>query len=180
MSIGYRLVITSLLGLALSACSTIHDAIGPDTPRSDLRESLQAPLTISDSGSPFCHEEMVVTATPKVIRTPEPYHATLYFELNKTTFTPDSLRESVKIYKAVLERRNRHIEVVGYTDTLASSQYNDKLSKRRAEKVAQDLINAGVDESRISTVGKGETVLKVPTPDETEEVSNRRVEIDVR
>lgn len=180
MSIGYRLVIISLLGLALSACSTIHDAIGPDTPRSDLRESLEAPLSISDSGSPFCHEEMVVTATPKVIRIPESYHATLYFNLDKTTFTPESLRESIKVYKAVLERKNRRIEVVGHTDTLGSSKYNDKLSKRRAEKVAQDLIDAGIDAKQISTVGKGEAVLKVPTPDEVEEVHNRRVEIDVR
>lgn len=180
MSIGSRLVMTSLFSLVLSACSTIHNAIGPDTPRSDLRESLEAPLTVSDAGSPFCHEEMVVSTTPKVIRTPPPYHATLYFDLDKTTFTPDSLRESIKVYKAILERRDRHIEVVGYTDTLASPQYNDKLSERRAEKVAQDLINAGVDATHISTAGKGETLLKVPTPDETEEVGNRRVEIDVR
>ncbi len=180
MCIAYRLVFTGLLGLFLSACSSIHNAIGPDTPRSELRQSLEAPLSVSDAGSPFCHEEMVVTTTPKVIRAPEPYHATLYFDLDKTTFTPDSLRESVKVYKAILERRNPHIEVVGYTDTLASEQYNEKLSKQRAEKVAQDLINAGVETTRISTSGKGETNLKVPTPDETEEVSNRRVEIDVR
>ena len=180
MCIVYRLVFASLIGLALSACSSIHNTIGPDTPQSELRESLQAPLTVSDSGSPFCLEATVVAVTPKVVRVPERYHATLYFELDKTTFTPASLRDSVDVYKAILERKNRHVEIVGHTDTLGASAYNEKLSERRANKVAQDLINAGVEANQISVSGKGETDLKVPTANGTEEVRNRRVEIDVR
>jgi outer membrane protein OmpA-like peptidoglycan-associated protein len=180
MCIVFRLVFASLLGLTLSACSSIHNTIGPETPHSELRESLQAPLSVSESGSPFCQETTVVAVTPKVVRLPESYHATLYFDLDKTSFTPASLRDSIDVYKAILERKNRRVEIVGHTDTLGADAYNEKLSVRRADKVAQDLINAGVKPNQISVSGKGETSLKVPTDNGTEEARNRRVEIDVR
>jgi OOP family OmpA-OmpF porin len=70
--------------------------------------------------------------------------------------------------------------ISGHTDTSASSSYNDELSRRRAERVKQDLINAGVAENTISIVSEGEHRLLVDTPDETVEVRNRRVEITLR
>jgi OOP family OmpA-OmpF porin len=70
--------------------------------------------------------------------------------------------------------------LIGHTDTSASDNYNDALSLRRAEKVKQDLIAAGVPAETIRISGRGETDLFVSTPDETVEVRNRRVEISIR
>ena len=71
------------------------------------------------------------------------------------------------------------VMVSGHTDTVGSSAYNQNLSERRAEAVAVELVRQGVPENAISTVGRGEQDLLVPTGDEVREARNRRVEIQL-
>ena len=68
---------------------------------------------------------------------------------------------------------------MGHTDTQASEAYNIALSNRRAELIRENLIEVGIDPEIISTEGRGETDLLVPTDDNVSEVRNRRVVIDV-
>jgi OmpA-OmpF porin, OOP family len=69
------------------------------------------------------------------------------------------------------------IEVNGHTNTSGSAAYNQKLSIRRAERVAAELIKDGVPRNEIVTEGFGETHLLVPTTQGVREPQNRRVEI---
>jgi OOP family OmpA-OmpF porin len=48
------------------------------------------------------------------------------------------------------------VDVVGYTDRLGSTKYNQKLSERRANAVREYLVSKGVDASRLKAYGKGE------------------------
>ena len=50
-----------------------------------------------------------------------------------------------------------NIVITGYTDRIGSDKYNQKLSERRANAVKAYLVNKGVDGSRLSAVGKGES-----------------------
>jgi outer membrane protein OmpA-like peptidoglycan-associated protein len=59
-------------------------------------------------------------------------------------------------------------------------EYNDRLSRQRAERVRAELVRLGVDAARISVEGRGERELLVPTTDEMPEPQNRRVEVSVR
>jgi outer membrane protein OmpA-like peptidoglycan-associated protein len=72
------------------------------------------------------------------------------------------------------------IEVNGYTDTSGSAVYNQGLSVRRANTVAAELVRLGVPRNEIVARGFGQTNLLVPTPDNTREPQNRRVEIILR
>ncbi len=69
------------------------------------------------------------------------------------------------------------IEVNGYTDLSGSPAYNQKLSVRRAEAVAGELVRDGVARNEIVTQGFGETNPLVPTAQGVREPQNRRVEI---
>lgn len=69
------------------------------------------------------------------------------------------------------------IVLSGHTDTSGPADYNMGLSERRARAVAAELIARGVPESALEVTWFGETQLRVPTPDETREPQNRRVEI---
>ncbi len=65
----------------------------------------------------------------------------------------------------------------GHTDTTGEGRYNFTLSNHRAEQVKKLLIQKGIPEKSIRTYGFGETDPRIPTPDNTPEPGNRRVEI---
>src|ERR1700760_1535904 len=61
----------------------------------------------------------------------------------------------------VAKHNGGQIEVDGFTDTVGSQHHNDKLSIARAESVAGELTQNGVDRGRIETRGFGERELAV-------------------
>ncbi len=69
------------------------------------------------------------------------------------------------------------VYVDGHADTVGPKAYNRRLSLRRARAVADYLAARGVAPERMEVRGFGEERLAVPTPDETPEPRNRRVEI---
>lgn len=167
--------------LALTGCSSIHTSLSSDKQISELRASVEAPLELTLGETPFCSKPEITPAEPTPIYTaPEPFSAKLYFLLDKTEFTAESEIESDTIYQEILKRNPTEVIVSGHTDTAASSTYNDALSRRRAERVKQDLIEAGVATDIITLSSEGEYRLLVATPDETVETRNRRVEINLR
>lgn len=72
------------------------------------------------------------------------------------------------------------LSVAGHADRSGSDAYNDAISRRRAEAVAQLLIGQGASGSLIEVKSFGETEPKVPTPDGERNPQNRRVEITVK
>ena len=69
------------------------------------------------------------------------------------------------------------VEVAGHTDNTGAAEYNQQLSERRANSVAQYLESQGLASSRVVTVGAGETrpVADNATPEGRQ--ANRRVEL---
>ncbi len=80
----------------------------------------------------------------------------------------------------VLKEFNQTIIVsAGHTDSRGSDEYNQSLSERRANSVAQYLLDQGVLEARLETVGFGE---KAPVADNGNAEGrslNRRVELSL-
>jgi outer membrane protein OmpA-like peptidoglycan-associated protein len=73
-----------------------------------------------------------------------------------------------------------YIDVYGHTDSTGSDSYNQQLSERRAESVANYLAARGVVRARMATRGFGESQLLVnPERTEADRAANRRVEIKV-
>jgi outer membrane protein OmpA-like peptidoglycan-associated protein len=71
-----------------------------------------------------------------------------------------------------------HFRIEGHTDTIGTKSYNQTLSERRAAAVAEYLASRfGVSQSRLVTVGVGSDHLLVPTPEQTAEPRNRRVQV---
>ena len=69
------------------------------------------------------------------------------------------------------------IEVNGYTDTAGTPAYNQKLSQRRADAVAAELVRDGIPQNEIVEKAYGETHPLVQTGPNVREPQNRRVEI---
>jgi outer membrane protein OmpA-like peptidoglycan-associated protein len=68
--------------------------------------------------------------------------------------------------------------IEGHTDTTGPRALNQALSEERAAAVRDYLIRRhGISPQRLVAVGFGEDQLLVPTPDETPEARNRRVQV---
>jgi len=72
------------------------------------------------------------------------------------------------------------IEVSGHADRSGAEPYNMRLSRRRADNVAAELVRNGVQRNQIFVQAFGETRPLVPTADGVREPQNRRVEIVLR
>ena len=104
----------------------------------------------------------------------------LYFLEGRDELTPESKQVTGSILAEIARRPAPEIIVIGHTDRVGSVPYNDALSLRRAERVRDELIKAGIPADSIRVAGRGEREPLVPTPDEVPEPRNRRVEINVR
>ena len=72
------------------------------------------------------------------------------------------------------------IDIYGHTDSSGSDAYNQDLSERRAQSVADYLTTRGVNRVRMATRGFGESQLLIaPERTEADRQANRRVEIRI-
>ncbi|ANT64506.1 Inner membrane lipoprotein YiaD precursor [Prosthecochloris sp. CIB 2401] len=101
----------------------------------------------------------------------------LLFTTGSATLTPAS-RYNIEKLSRILNRYNdTDLVVEGHTDAEGSEAYNQRLSEQRAESVASLLRAYGVYNSRISTVGYGETRPVASNETAAGRKMNRRVEV---
>jgi len=104
----------------------------------------------------------------------------LYFDTGKVEVTADFRAELERLFAEVARRKAVEVQVIGHTDTVGTTEYNDRLSHERATAVRDMLIQRGLHTNFIRVIGRGERDLLVPTDDDTPHPKNRRVEIIVR
>jgi outer membrane protein OmpA-like peptidoglycan-associated protein len=111
---------------------------------------------------------------------PAAQHFTLYFLLDSDALTPQSKALLPAIIKAVSSRPVPEVTIIGHTDTTASTASNYALGLKRATAVRGLLLATGLERSLVEATSHGEAEPLVPTPDDTPEPRNRRVEIVIR
>jgi outer membrane protein OmpA-like peptidoglycan-associated protein len=100
------------------------------------------------------------------------------------TFKSDSAELDPSFFKVlnsvntVVKKYNKTVvEVAGHTDSTGAADYNQKLSERRADAVAQYLESQGLASNRVVTVGAGETRPVADNATPAGRQANRRVEL---
>lgn len=99
------------------------------------------------------------------------------FKTNSAELDP-SFYQVLNSVNTVLGKYNKTVvEVAGHTDNTGSAEYNQRLSERRANAVAQYLEGQGLASNRVVTIGAGQTrpVADNSTPEGRQ--ANRRVEL---
>jgi outer membrane protein OmpA-like peptidoglycan-associated protein len=91
-------------------------------------------------------------AVKDLIATP----VSVFFNLDKTNIASQKDLVNVRALAKFAKDEDRNLLVTGYADSATGTpEHNQWLSERRAETVANEIVKMGVDESRITTVGKG-------------------------
>ena len=83
----------------------------------------------------------------------------IYFDYDKSDIRPDAAEELAKVVAVLKEYPKMRIDVRSHTDSRGSDAYNLKLSQRRAQSTAEWITAQGIDRSRITYRGYGETQL---------------------
>lgn len=104
----------------------------------------------------------------------------LYFISGGTDLTRVSKDLLPMVIEAAIQRQPSRISVIGHSDTTGAADRNQQLSLERARLVANILQDNGIPADDIDVRGFGESDLLIPTPDNTPEARNRRVEIMIR
>jgi len=101
------------------------------------------------------------------------------FDFDKYNIRPDArsiLDEAVQTLKS---EPSIKVSVEGHTDSRGTDAYNQKLSERRADSVADYMSRGGISRSRLSTEGFGESRPVASNETDDGRAQNRRVELRV-
>jgi outer membrane protein OmpA-like peptidoglycan-associated protein len=105
----------------------------------------------------------------------------IYFDLDKSDITKEGAFELEKILDIMTQYPKMRIDIRSHTDSRQSVSYNEALSERRAVSTRNWLINKGIDATRLTAKGYGESRLLNGCSDgvkcsEKEHQANRRSE----
>jgi outer membrane protein OmpA-like peptidoglycan-associated protein len=114
-----------------------------------------------------------VTETEVVIQLP----GSILFDFDSANIRPDAHRALTDVTQVFKAYANRPARVEGHTDSVASDEYNQSLSERRAKSVADWLASNGVERSRLTATGHGEKKPVATNDTAAGRQLNRRVEV---
>lgn len=106
----------------------------------------------------------------------------IYYNFNDSDLRPDA-KNDLKLIETMLKMYpDMRVNLVSHTDSRGSDSYNQQLSERRSIKAVDYLVEMGIDRSRVTPIGKGETkprnrCVNGRRCSETEHQENRRTEV---
>jgi len=100
----------------------------------------------------------------------------VHFATGKATLLADSYPLLDQVVSAIVKHDIKRVRIEGHTDNQGNPELNLQLSKDRAKAVADHLIKAGIDASRLETEGYGDTRPIAPNLTPRGRELNRRVE----
>ncbi|MCF8273020.1 MAG: OmpA family protein [Flavobacteriaceae bacterium] len=127
--------------------------------------------TVANNGCPEISEE--------VQKSLNAYAKTILFDTGKSSIKAQSAAVLGDIIKILNEYPNSKFTVEGHTDSVGSDATNQKLSDARANSVKEYLVSNGVNASRLSSIGYGESKPIDSNTTSKGRANNRRVEINL-
>jgi outer membrane protein OmpA-like peptidoglycan-associated protein len=98
------------------------------------------------------------------------------FDVDKATITPQSMGTLNMVIKLMQDNPDLKFEVDGHTDNTGTAAHNLVLSQQRAAAVMAQLVAMGIDASRLTSKGFGDTKPIADNSTFDGKANNRRVE----
>ncbi len=141
----------------------LADAQAENERLQQLLDSVQPMPVVKSVTPPVKVEEKIISAP-----------VSIFFEVGKANVIANRDMLSVKALAQLAIDKNASVLVKGYADKSGNAEANQKLSERRAQAVADELVRLGVSKFRIEVVGAGGVDTLKPAE------YNRRATIELR
>jgi len=83
-------------------------------------------------------------------------YVNIFFDFNSSKIDKGAT-DAINVLRTYMKKNpGVNVNLVGYADEKGPEDYNKKLSTKRAEAVAEVLVKAGIEKSRLTTEGRGE------------------------
>jgi len=103
----------------------------------------------------------------------------VYFDSNQASLREASYTELNELVEYMERRKHIRVEIAGHTDNVGSKEANLELSRRRASRVKQYLVDQGIEAGRIEAKGYGEDRPVAGNNTEEGRQKNRRTEVRI-
>lgn len=107
------------------------------------------------------------------------FKSDVLFDTNSAALKAGSYDEMSRVSQVLNQYPETTIMIAGHTDSTGSETYNQQLAERRAAAVKNALTGQGVNPTRMSTIGYGESRPIADNNTESGRQINRRVEITI-
>jgi outer membrane protein OmpA-like peptidoglycan-associated protein len=107
------------------------------------------------------------------------FESGLLYDFDSDVVKPDARTNLRELASSLDKYPDSDLIIIGHTDQVGSSEYNQRLSERRASAATRYLVSQGVSGSRVATRGLGETEPVESNETEAGRAANRRVEVAI-
>jgi len=169
----------------LGACVTEPEKPAPQPAPAAKPAAAPQPQAVPAPPPPVAKPQPEAPKKPAIVN----LASTELFEFNKAVLTKEARAKiDTEVVAKLGDLRDvRYIIVNGHADRLGSTQYNQKLSEKRADAVRAYLVSKGVAADKVETLGFGKTLPVKSCPDQKERKGlieclspNRRVVVEVQ
>jgi outer membrane protein OmpA-like peptidoglycan-associated protein len=165
--------------------------IRPVGPAVGSQTGATPPASAADSAVTATHDAAVAATNHRLVARPPnatvnstaaapSVNLTVIFPNGSAQLTPAAVRTLDELGRALSSSTlaGYKFRIEGHTDTVGGADMNKTLSEQRANAVVEFLVSRfSIDRTRLTPVGMGQDGLLIPTPPDTPEPRNRRVQV---
>jgi outer membrane protein OmpA-like peptidoglycan-associated protein len=151
----------AIIGGILGAAGGAALGTSLDRQEAELRRQLDDDVQIVNTG-----DRLILTMPQDIL-----------FDVDSATVRPVLRDDLFKVADSLQRYPDTTVQVVGHTDSDGAASYNQQLSQRRANAVADVLMSGGVPYGRVNAFGRGEDQPVASNLTAEGKQQNRRVEI---
>ena len=135
-------------------------------------------VDIEISNEEFKSMDIMLDPIEKIIVAQKVELNSIYFDFDKSNIKSEAAFELDNLVQVMIKYPELTVSIESHTDSKGASSYNQKLSERRAKTTMQYVVSKGIDSSRLSADGKGESnpIVDCSNCNKKEDQLNRRSE----